>query len=503
MSLNLITDPWITVLRDGERIAIRPDQVAEPGVTALAWQRADFNLACLELLIGLISMADPPKDEADWFSRLGRPEAKRLGEALAPFAPYFAIAGDGPRFLQDLEAFERAAKHSDVKPVDMLYIDSAGGSTASKNADLMVKRDRFPTLSPAEAAMALYTLQAFAPSGGAGNRTSMRGGGPITTLVRPIDEEGERFTLWRLVLSNVLPGAPLAAEDAKAALPWLRPTRTSEKGQVLRPQDTHSLEAFFGMPRRLRLAFREDRVTGVVQRPYGTNYATWEHPLTPYYRKSEDDPVWLPVHPKAGRLSYRNWLGVTMEPGQEGKGTRRTARAVRECSNRYRTPDFELMVGGWAMDNMKPLDFSLDQYPGFPGLDEEGQDRVHRFVEAANAAASALRKALKNACQLDGKFAEAAIETFFAETEEEFMAAVRKIIDSAATEVEEAWHRTLKKQTVRMFDERVLGGLTYHDIAGIERRVVARRNLLGALGKQVRKLLDLPAPAKEKKEKQA
>lgn len=502
MSLNIITDPWIPSLREGERVAIRPDQIAEPGVGALTWQRADFNLACLELLIGLVSMADPPKDEADWLARLGRPDAERLREALAPFAPYFALDGDGPRFLQDMEAFERAAKPSDIKPVDMVYIDSAGGSTASKNADLMVKRDRFPTLSPAEAAMALYTLQAFAPSGGAGNRTSMRGGGPMTTLVRPLDQKGERFSLWRLVFGNVLPGTPLVVEDAKAALPWLRPTRTSENGQVVTQGGTHSLEAFFGMPRRLRFVFKEERVVGVVQKPWGTNYAVWEHPLTPYYRQKEDDPRWLPIHPRAGRLSYRNWLGLTMEPAGDGKGTRRTARAVHEYHNRSRVPDFELMVGGWAMDNMKPLDFSLDQYPAFPGLDENEEDRVHQLVEAANAATSALRKALKAACKIDGKFADAVIETFFAETEGEFTAAVRRIIDSEGSEVEEAWFRTIRNQAVRIFDERVLGGLIDHDIKGIEARVSARSRLLGMLAKQVRKLLDLPVPAK-KKEKQA
>ncbi|MCY4382794.1 MAG: type I-E CRISPR-associated protein Cse1/CasA [Nitrospinae bacterium] len=503
MSLNLITDSWIPVLRDGEHTVIRPDQIAEPGVGALAWQRADFNLACLELLIGLVSMADPPKDEADWLSRLGRTDAERFREALAPFAPCFALDGDGPRFLQDMEAFELVAKPSDIKPVDMLHIDSAGGSTTSKNADLMVKRDRFPTLSPAEAAMALYTLQAFAPAGGAGNRTSMRGGGPMVTLVRPLDEKSERFSLWRLVFANVLPGAPLAAEDAEAALPWLRPTRTSENGQIVTQEGTHSLEAFFGMPRRLRFVFKEERVVGVVQRSYGTNYAAWEHPLTPYYRKKEDDPEWLPVHPRAGRLSYRNWLGLTMEPAGDGKATRRTARAVRECRSHFRGPDFELVVGGWAMDNMKPLDFLLDQYPAFPGLGEDEVDRVRQLVEAANAATSALRKALRTACQFDGKFADAVIETFFAETEGEFIAAVRRIIDSAGTEVEEAWHRTLRKQAVRMFDERALGGLIDHDIKGIEARVIARSKLLGMLAKQVRKLLDLPVPAKKKKEKQA
>ena len=110
--------------------------------------------------------------------------------------------------FKDEEAFECTAKLSDVKPVDMLYIDSAGDLTVSKNADLTVKRNRFTSLTPAEAAMALHTLQAFAPSGGAGNRTSMRGGGPMTTLVQPRDEDTVRFPLWRLIFANVLPGRP-------------------------------------------------------------------------------------------------------------------------------------------------------------------------------------------------------------------------------------------------------------------------------------------------------
>ena len=203
MNLCLLTDPWIPATRNGETVTIRPDQIAEPGTTGLAWPRPDFNLACLEFLIGLVSMAYPPEDDADWHGRLNQPDAERLREKLAHFAPYFLLGGDGPRFMQDLEAFEHEAKPSDIKPVDMLYIDSAGGSTAAKNADLMVKRDRFTALPQAEAAMALYTLQAFAPSGGAGNRTSMRGGGPMISLIQPLAEERDPRSLWRLVFSNV------------------------------------------------------------------------------------------------------------------------------------------------------------------------------------------------------------------------------------------------------------------------------------------------------------
>lgn len=500
MPLHLLSDSWIPVLRDRETDTIRPDQIAEPGVGRLAWHRADFNLACLEFLIGLVSMADPPKHEADWQTRLDEPDAERLHDALAPFAPYFALAGDGPRFLQDLETFEQTTQPPHIKPVEMLYIDSAGAATASKNADLMVKRDRFASLSPAEAAMALCTLQTFAPTGGAGNRTSMRGGGPMTTLVQPLDGDG-RFPLWRLVFANVLPGSPLAASEAEAALPWLRPTRTSEKGQTVTGNDSHKLEAFFGMPRRLRLVFDEERVVGVVQKPYGTNYMAWEHPLTPYYRQKEESPEWLPVHPRAGRLSYRNWLGVIMQPAEDRKGTRRAAKTVRARRNYSHAPDFELMVGGWAMDNMKPVDFTLHSYPGFPGFGEDDEERVRQFVDAANAASGALRKALRVASQLDGTSRDTTLETFFAETEVAFAGSVRRIVDGEGADVEAAWHRTLRDQAIRMFDRRVLAGLSDHNIAKIEQQVNARRILLAALAKQVRTALGLPNPGR--KEKQA
>ena len=196
--------------------------------------------------------------------------------ALRPLAPHFEFAGDGPRFLQDLERFEAGAKESDFKPPDMLFIDSAGESTRQKNADLTVKRNRYPTLPLPLAAMALYTLQAFAPSGGSGNRTSMRGGGPMVTLVQPLDREPH--VLWRLVWSNVPEGEPLPADRASEALPWLRATRTSSNDEIVTPDMSHSAEAFFGMLRRLRLIVREESLTGVVQKKHGTNYAHWPHP---------------------------------------------------------------------------------------------------------------------------------------------------------------------------------------------------------------------------------
>ncbi|RMD48491.1 MAG: type I-E CRISPR-associated protein Cse1/CasA, partial [Alphaproteobacteria bacterium] len=230
---------------------IAPWQVADDSLAFPDWPRPDLNLACLELLIGLVFLADPPEDDEDWDERQ-RPDPARLRERLDPFAPAFELLGDGPRFCQDLEKLEEGGNAPN--PPDMLFIDSAGGQTLRNNADLVVKRGRYPALDPALAAMAIYTLQNHAPEGGRGNRTSMRGGGPLVT---PVDPGGG---LWPLVWANVPYGSPAPLE----ALPWVRPTRTSEQGQVVTPDDAHPAEAFFGLPRRLRLVAREGAITGVV-----------------------------------------------------------------------------------------------------------------------------------------------------------------------------------------------------------------------------------------------
>lgn len=268
MSLNLVSDAWIPVrCTDGSRRIIAPWQMAEPGIEEPDWPRPDFNIACLELLIGLVYLADPPADIDDWDQRV-TPDPDRLREKLEPFAPAFNLLGDGPLFLQDLEKL-----NGEPNAPDMLFIDSAGGQTTRNNADLMVHRNRYQSFGLPFAAMALYTFQAFAPAGGAGNRTSMRGGGPLVTLVEP----GEG--LWSRVWANVPYGQPGDIQD----LPWMRPTRVSDSGlETLPPENTlFGPEAFFGMPRRLRLVASSSCVTGVIQKPYGANYALWKHPLSP------------------------------------------------------------------------------------------------------------------------------------------------------------------------------------------------------------------------------
>lgn len=458
MTLNLINDPWIPVLCvGGSRRIIAPWQMAEADVVQPDWPRPDLNIACLELLIGLVFLADPPADDEEWDARCAA-DPSRLRERLASYAPAFNLLGDGPRFLQDLEPLA-----GECNPVDMLFIDSAGANTARNNADVMVHRSRYGRLDFPLAAMALYTFQADAPSGGAGNRTSMRGGGPMVTLVDP------EKTLWDLVWRNVPGGHPAIMEE----LPWMRPTRTSDKGQQTLPpeEELFGVEAFFGMPRRLRLLHDEEAVTGVIQKPWGTNYTLWKHPLSPYYRL-KPGTEWLPKHPRAGRFGYRNWLGVVTN---ESRGK---LSELALCLREQRAGGDSVIVAGWSMDNMKPRDFILSRQRFLSVLSEEAEKQLVGLIQAAEAVSVALRNALTPVLAT-GEAREAEREEFFLQTETKFLAHVQAI--ERDENPVHAWLADLRAQALGQFDAKALPGLNQREVEAIGRITEARRYLVMAL----------------------
>lgn len=481
--MNLITDPWIPTLdTDGARHIIAPWQIANRAWVRFDWPRADLNIACLELLIGLVFLADPPADAEDWDARQP-PDPDRLRTRLEPFAPAFNLTGDGPRFMQDLAPLE-----GKPNPPDMLFIDSAGGQTVKNNADLMVWRDRYPALDPALAAMALYTLQAFAPSGGAGNRTSMRGGGPMVTLIQP-----EGGSLWDTIWANVPDGVPGAPGD----LPWVRATVTSDKGAKVYPEQSHPVEALFGMPRRLRLVEDEGQITGVIQRPYGTNYAGWDHPLTPYYRQKLTTE-WLPKHPRAGLFGYPNWLGTVIAQDWDDGVTRR-AQTLRSWPERSNHRPARVIVAGWSLDNMKPRDFVFS-VPPLLDLSPAQAEAVAGMVEAADLYSLALRRALAPVLS-EGEAREALREAFFAETQAAFEHAVTS---GPGDSTAQGWLEAMRQVALDLFEARALPGLAEREARQQREIVQAHRNLAGAFhgygayGSKAYAQLGLPVPARKK-----
>ena len=538
---NLIHEPWLPVLRrSGQVDAIQPWRVTEriddDPCVAFAWPRPDFNGAAYEFLIGLLATGAAPEDDRAWKRQwLNPPLPEALRERFSAVAHAFDLDGTGPRFLQDLDPLEGVKE----KAISALLIDTPGAQTLRNNADLFVKRGAAPVLSRAAAAMSLFTLNCYAPSGGVGHRTSLRGGGPMTTL---IVAEHPRFgeTLWSRLWPNVESRQQVAERatralrrgEGRSIFPWLSATVTSNpkaNGRATTPENVHPLQVYWGMPRRIRLNFEEakgrhcgltaseDRfvATAYRTRNYGINYSEgFRHPLTPYYRQNAKKVAWLPVHPQPGGISYRLWPGLVV---RSRDGLREPAAVARHwqqarAHGRYRS---RFVAFGYDMDNMKARAWTEGEMPIWQLNDDTHEELtwfIQRVTAGGNAASRLLIGAVKSALHDNPRDVKGdhgyIAERFFRETEGMFYSAlddavhrigIQPDLDDPTVEVRRRWARRIESTVLRLFDEYVPAeGLENRDM---HRHVQARFLLVIALrgyGRAGRALfegeLDIPAP---------
>jgi len=516
--MNLVSSAWIPVrTRGGWRRVIRPAEIIDGIGTddepvAPDWGRGDFDVATYEFLIGLVLAATPPQGARDWDARRREPpDVAALDAAFAPHAPAFELAGDGPRFLQDRKRFEVGAP----TPIERLLLDAPGESALRKNQDVLTHRDRHPAFDLPTAAIALYALQQFAPSGGAGNRTSMRGGGPFTALALPSERSGAG--LWRAVWLNVPEGRPADPADPRV-FPWMAPTRTSENDRATCPDDgnqradAHPAQAFFGMPRRLRLTIEGAQATGFHQKPQGVKYVGWRHPLSPYYRQKPEGDL-LPAHPRPGRFGYRDWVAAT---AGDDKGLREAARAITDAKARLDPADgARLLIAGWSMNNMEAEDFVLAIQPLHLSPNQRDLDALARdMAEAGEAAWRLTRSALRRALfaegatvSLDAAMFEAARTTFFDRTEDAFHRQLA-IADPMAEAPRQRWLATLRRSALDLFGE--IAGKALTDPARDGARIARAARLLHAdldgrnrKTNPIHQALGLEAPGPKAKEARA
>ena len=531
-SFNLITDAWLPVVRASGRGAhVRPDELTDriddDPIVDLDFPRPDFRCATLEFLIGLLTVACPPRN--DWNAWWKAPPSQaKLEAAFALLEAVFTFDGNGVRAYQDYENFA-----AEPTPIEALLIEAPGAATVKKNAALLVK-PRIEILCRSAAAIALLTLQTMAPAGGAGHRVSLRGGGPLTTLVLP----RAPATIWHRLWANV----PIAEEPPKPSklpriFPWLAPTRLSNAGgRTTTPEDVDWRQAFFGMPRRIRLDFEPniDRLpcdlTGKIDdvvvrtyrtRPHGTHYEAWggRHPLTPHYRAKASDPVLYPVHGQDGRIGYRQWIAMLYG---DKEGRREPAKCVslfvsaRKDDLPRGERSFRLMAAGYAMDNMKALAFVEAETPEI-AVPEVGADAVatkaRDLVAAANVVAGALGQGVKMA--LYGHGADVGADTtpltitrdrFWADTNNRFFATLNELstqpleqlTGEGATRLAQAWRTVLERSALAIFDDiaPVQDALSSDVKRVVEGRRFLVRTLLGygPRGLEFFKDLQLPVP---------
>lgn len=504
--MNLVQDAWLPCkLKDGSIQELTVAEIARPDVVDLALPRADFQGAAYQLLIGLLQTVMAPKNRKEWHQLYNNPPVtEELQAQLNKVAHAFNVTGDGPLFMQDFDPLEDVKKSSDIAG---LLIDAPGENGIKNNTDHFVKRGGSDALSIPMAALALFTLQINAPSGGQGHRVGLRGGGPLTVIILPTNE---RSTLWEKIWLNIISRKVFTYEDptltSTKVFPWLGETRVSkDKNTEIYNNEAHPLYMYWAMPRRVRLVADEvaglcgisgKQVENVVStyrtQNYGNNYAgAWRHPLTAYrFDPKKVDEVPNSVKAQPGGITYNFWHALTLtdtEQGQLGSLNvehfyylnRRNKEALGEVPR--------LWCSGYDMDNMKARCWYEKEIPLISIELEQQSDflrTVKELQELTNKFRLELNKRIKEAwfnrpSDAKGDTSFIAAE-FWRRTENTFFDAVQTLSEQEdyyplLTDAATAWLKNIQAITVDLFDEYTLS-VDIGDPRALKRVMQARQS---------------------------
>ena len=482
--MNLITDPWIPVIRKEGKDTIIPWQIAETEnpVMEINAPRPDFQGALYQFLIGLLQTCFAPEDEDEWLERWKKmPTLHELKGILEKVEAAFELDNPGgPAFMQDYDLPD-----GEHKKIAALLIEAPGGRTIRDNLDHFVKRDQINCFCSACAATALFTLQTNASSGGSGHRVGLRGGGPLTTLIVP---ETTPASLWEKLWLNVLEQEDMAGAESmeSSIMPWLGGTRVSEKkGAITTPSDVHALQRYWGMPRRIRLEKNEgsgkcdlcgEQATSLYKgyrtKKHGINYdGPWVHPLTPYRFDPKKTNLPLSLKGQKGGLGYRHWLGLALQNAETGDKAATIVQVFNDERGRllFSSHSASLWCFGYDMDKMKARCWHDSHFPIFALNDRQRMNLVDwagELIRAALDVGRILRSGVKSAwfrrpgdvkgdmSIIDAQFWQATEPGFY-----RLLDRLAKLSDEtrmAPPEIYLSWYQILEKSVFQIFEKATL-----------------------------------------------
>lgn len=504
--MNLVQDAWLPFrMRDGAIQELKIADIVREDVVDLALPRADFQGAAYQLIIGLLQTLIAPENAKKWHEVYKNPlTVEELQQQLDRVLNAFNLVGEAPLFMQDFDEL------SDVTTNDIsgLLIDAPGENGIKNNTDFFVKRNTVDVLSLPMTALALFTLQINAPSGGQGHRVGIRGGGPLTSLLLPKEDD---TSLWEKLFVNVICRDVWSYDDpdlnSADVFPWLAKTKISKnKNTEVYANDVHALTTFWAMPRRIRLEVEKgeelcsisgqkvnDYVSRYRTQNYGNNYAgLWRHPFTAYRfnpKKPDEPPSSVKAQP--GGLTYRYWDVVLFSSNAEGQISSLNIDNFFYISNR-REKTFgyapRVWCFGYDMDNMKARGYYDIGFPLFYLELERKTDfflSIKQVQELTNKCRLELNKRIKEAwferpSDNKGDFSFITIQ-FLQRTESVFFELVQSLSlqeDYSSIEAITAntWLSGVQKIAESLFDEYTLSG-DVGDAKQLQRIMQARRFL--------------------------
>lgn len=498
-SFNVLSDRWIPLDQSGQlEYASYVELLAgEKDAEDVIHPRDDVRFYIRMLLSALTQALFPPKDKRELRERIEKPLGRSVVEA---------------RIRAVMSDFELVAT-----PKKPGFMQIAGGKNEERTDKLLFGLEkhvltrsihqrgaiRDSSICAACAVPLLYAAHAFAPAGGRGWYSSVRGSPCCTTLMIA---ETLRQSVWSNTLhrQSVLTLGPLRSESADET-PWKQNARSIKKGDVV-----GLCEGLFWPARALRLARHSsgpcvscghdgDRLIVIGFEGKSQNSgALYPHPYSPT-RDTKKGRLF--VHLRADRPS---WTGLLDLIGfVDGDRNAREAPVLEQWRESLGQQTTTLAVLDYSTDKASFVGSVVELFPlSRAQLDNsEFRPRLRALVGFAEQVLFALRKALKKAhssrgtkpkAQRDGYWAADAEASFWQRTEPHFWQTYRALLDGTFSD-DKPFREALCRAALALYDEHTAASM--HDAGKIDLIVGARRSLRLGLG-------DLVEPEKAKERKQ-
>ncbi len=509
--MNLLNDVWLLVIRENkekDKIAIWQilDNYKNNPVIDIEAPRPDFRNAIYQLLIGIMQVAAMPEDEQEWGELWNKPFSKDdFKNKLLKYKDCFEIDTNGPAFMQDLDNLKDRKKEE----LKNLFIELPANTVFNKNTPCKV--DIYWI------AIVLYTLQTFASGGGRGQNTGIRGGGPMTTMLYPAEDNKFKPSLWQKLWLNILPKEQVRlltgdiTKNKKCdVFPWMKQTKVSDKkGNSLFASECHPFHMYFGMPRRIRLFFTEGvsicdisgvesnkLADGYCSSPSGNHYSgVWIHPLNAYRKdpkKPEEPPN--PYKGNPGGISYRHWTRLALNSESDTDIQAPVVSFAQSLEARkkiLKNNNILIWAAGYDNDKMKArcwYDAMLPVY-SINIMDAKMVEEVlNSYVISASLLVSAIKREVKYSwfkapaeAKGDFSFVDTA---FWHDTESSFYRILSLLIknindNTIVSKCTSEWLKIIRNQSIELFDTWALS--EQEEGINMKRVVHARNRLFGSI----------------------
>lgn len=330
-TVDIFRDAWIPT----DKGILSPVDALSQASRA-AWPRGDWNAATLMFLHAMVQTAvvinDKCPDQDTWLALMNTPPYN-LHE-------WFDGLNVGPM------AWQCGTAMGEVQ-VAAILPETPGDNALKSASDIMRWQQDAPTsLTVPEAQIAIISDNFWGMPIGSGHRIGCRGYSPMTTMVEPTTLDAK---LWDRVWLNVFPKQWWDGHYRSSTpfiFPWQKELPTGE----VTPDNAHSLEMLWQMPRRWRMIIDADGMVSTLMRQGdGRNYIGWEHPLTGCFLtidKLTKAKRWVAtkINPHIG---FREWAAIAVGLKEKARQPAVVARYVE--GRRWRGKPIRLRCFGWTL----------------------------------------------------------------------------------------------------------------------------------------------------------